>query len=80
MTGVRTFNLGGREVRGIEQDFEIVKEDWSAYRLLDGGEVRLKTTVLQIIRVVDEHDKPAFGPDGSPAFVVNHKSDASARP
>ena len=34
------------EVNGVEQDFEISREEWNEYKLLDGGVIRMKTSVL----------------------------------
>jgi hypothetical protein len=34
-----------------EEDFTIEKEDWNEYRLLDGGTIKVKTTVQRIFRV-----------------------------
>ena len=79
MRRVTTIRTGdNREVRGVLQDFEIDREDWNSYKLLDGGVVRLKTTVSQIFRLVDDNDKPIYGPDGAPAFLVKHKPDVVA--
>jgi hypothetical protein len=46
--------VDGGIVEVSEEDFEIVREDWNEYRLLDGGTVRVKTTVARIFRVLDE--------------------------
>ncbi|HEY8768420.1 MAG TPA: hypothetical protein VIP09_14355 [Dehalococcoidia bacterium] len=55
-----------------EEDFEIVKEDWNEYKLLDGGSVRVKTTIARIFRVLDERGNPAVTDDGDPSVVVRH--------
>ncbi len=62
---------GGGEQLIREIDFEIVHEDWSEYRLKDGGTVRLRATALKIARIVDENGKPLTTPDGDPAISVN---------
>ena len=49
---------GNQEVNAIEMDFEIGREEWNEYKLLDGGIVRLKTTVNRIYQVVDEQGNP----------------------
>ena len=67
--------LGNEEVDGMEMDFEIVTEQWSEYRLLDGGVIRLKTTPLQIVSVLNEDGQPRRSSNGDPIYVVNHKSD-----
>ncbi len=78
MRPIVTMKVGDREVKGIEQDFEIEREDWSRYKLLDGGVVRLKTTVAKIFRQVDDQGQPQLNPDGSPAVIVRHKSDIAS--
>ncbi len=43
--------LNGETVEAVEMDFDISKEDWSEYKLLDGGIIRVKTTVTRIFKV-----------------------------
>ena len=66
---------GSQELDAMEADFEIGREEWNQYKLLDGGTVRVKTTVSRIYRVVDEQGNPRYNQDGSPLIVVAHKSD-----
>ena len=75
MARIITLNSGGREVKAIEMDFEIERENWNEYKLLDGGSVRVKTTVSRIYKVVDADGQPQYNADGSPTFAVAHKSD-----
>ena len=79
MSRIVKIMAGSQEVNAIEVDFEIGREEWSDYKLLDGGTVRLKTTVNRIYRVVDEQGNPRYNPDGSPFLVVAHKSDVISR-
>ena len=72
-------NAGGQEVDAIEVDFEIKREEWNEYTLLDGGVVRVKTTVNRILRVVDSEGNGRNNQDGSPMIVVSHKSDVVSR-
>ena len=51
-------------IYGIEVDFEPQSEPWVRYTLLDGGEVRLKTTVRKIYQRVDEAGTPNLDPQG----------------
>ncbi len=74
----RRITLGDREVLAIEQQFEIGREDWNEYKLLDGGRVRIKTTVARIFRVVDENGNQQYNDQGEPELVVRHKSDIVA--
>ena len=66
---------GSQEYDAVEADFEIGREEWNQYKLLDGGTVRVKTTVSRIYRVVDEQGNQRYNRDGSPLIVVTHKSD-----
>lgn len=69
---------GDTEFDAIEQQFEIGREDWNEYRLLDGGSVRVKTTVQRIFRVVDSEGNPVYDTSGDPHMIVRHKSDVVA--
>ena len=70
--------LGDQELLAIEQQFEIDRENWNEYKLLDGGRVRIKTTVARIFRVVDENGNQLYNDSGEPHLVVRHKSDIVA--
>lgn len=67
--------IGDQEVDAREMDFEIRREDWSEYKLLDGGTVRVKTTVTRIFMAVDDAGNPRLNEDGTPVIAVNHKTD-----
>ena len=69
---------GDTEFNAIEQQFDIGREDWNEYRLLDGGVVRVKTTVQRIFRVVDSEGNPTHDESGDPHMIVRHKSDVVA--
>lgn len=60
----------GEECDAIELDFEIRDE----YKLLDGGRVRLKTSVLRMFRVLDANGNPAYTPEGDPFILVRHNT------
>ena len=62
-------------IYGIEVDFEPQSEPWVRYKLLDGGEIRLKTTVRKIYQMVDEAGTPNLDPQGLPNYGAEHKSD-----
>ena len=64
----------GQEIYGIEREFNIKSEDWNVYELLDGGTVRLKTSVQKIHRVVDQEGTPQFDANGEPVYIVRHNS------
>ena len=77
-SSIISITVDGKPTKGIERDFTIREENWSAYDLLDGGLIRLKTTALKIFQVVDDEGNPLNAPDGTPMFVVQHKSDVVA--
>lgn len=72
-------SLGDTEVSGVEQDFEISREEWNEYKLLDGGVVRLKTTVQRIYKIVDDDGNPTYNDQGEPQMLIRHKSDVVTR-
>ena len=79
MSNIVTINVGGQELRAIERDFGIGKEEWNEYKLLDGGTVRIKTSAQQIFQVVDDEDKPKYTVRGDLHIVVTHKTDVVVR-
>jgi hypothetical protein len=79
MPSIFKINVGGQELSAIERDFEIQREEWNAYKLLDGGTVRVKTTAKRICQVVDENGNPAYNADGTPFMVVYHDSTVVSR-
>ena len=66
--------FGDQEVDAREMDFEIRREDWSEYKLLDGGTVRVKNNT-RIFMAVDAAGNPRLNEDGTPMIAVNHKTD-----
>lgn len=53
------------EVDATEMEFQIRKEDWNEYQLMDGTTIKMKLVVGEIFRVPDEFDK-----EGNPTYVV----------
>lgn len=78
MARIVKVKFGDQEVDAIEADFTIGREEWNEYKLLDGGTVRLKTTVTRIYRAVDSDGQPRYNGDGSPMIAATHKSDVVA--
>ena len=74
-----TINVGGQQVRVRPLDFEIKREDWNEYILLDGGTVRVKNTVTQIFQVLDDRGQPVYNDDGQPRLMTQSKNDMVAR-
>ena len=75
MARIVKVRFGNQEVDAVEADFTIGREEWNEYKLLDGGTVRLKTTVTRIYIAVDANGNPRYNPDGSPMIAASHKSD-----
>jgi hypothetical protein len=61
-----------------DEDFEIVKESWNEYKLLDGGTVRVKTSVHRIFRLLDADGKPKRTAEGDPEVLVRHQAEVVA--
>jgi hypothetical protein len=79
MSTIKTITLAdGSQAKAQEVDFKLQHEDWSIYALPDGTVVRLKTTVLKILQVLDKDGKPARTVEGDPFLIVNHRTDVIA--
>lgn len=66
--------LGDKEHDAIELDFEVEREQWNEYKLLDGGRVRLKTSPQRIFRILDEAGNPAYTDQHDPFVIVRHNT------
>ena len=62
--------VNGQETEGKEVDFEIAREEWNAYKLLDGGTIRIKTVVSRIIQAFSEDGQPIRNRDGTLQYVI----------
>ena len=71
-------NHNGDVVSAIPKDFDIGHEAWNQYKLLDGGKVRVKVTVLRIFHQADDTGTPMYNADGSPTLIVNQRVDVVA--
>ena len=65
----------GVEHLAVPLDFEIGREEWNQYRLLDGGTVRVKTTVLRMVQLLDAAGNLAVNDDGTPRIQIRHRVD-----
>jgi len=74
MPNVIKVRVGNQDYDAIEQQFEIRRENWNEYQLLDGGVVRLKTTAQKIYRILDASGQPAFTAGGDPHALVRHST------
>ena len=72
---IRKIRLGDKEINGVEQEFEIGREEWNEYKLLDGGRIRVKTQVHKIFRIVDDEGNQTYTSDGEPNVLVKHRTD-----
>jgi len=71
---LRKINVPGRgELTVRDVEFDVIREEWSEYKLKDGGTVRIRATALTISRLVDAQGKPTNNPDGTPAILVNQQ-------
>jgi hypothetical protein len=61
----------GSDLRGVEIEFDTIKEAWSEYNLADGTRLRIKHNLLKAFRLVDEHDQPLFDANGDPEVFIN---------
>ena len=63
---------GNQVFDAIEQQFEVGKEEWNEYKLLDGGTVRIKITAHRIYRIVDSEGNQMYDEVGEALEDVNH--------
>ena len=76
MSTIKTITMpDGSQAKAQEVEFKLQHEDWSQYVLPDGSVVKLKTTVLKILQVLDKDNKPARTVEGDPLLIVNHRTD-----
>ncbi len=62
-------NFQGRETDAVDVDFQIRKEDWNEYLLMDGSIVKMKLVVSGILRVQGEYDN-----EGNPVYIVRSQN------
>ena len=55
----------GKTVDGVEVAVASSNEQWSEYTLADGSVIRIRTAVMQVVRVPDDWD-----PEGNPLYVL----------
>lgn len=44
-----------------ELDFEVIKEPWNKYNLIDGSNLKTKTVLIKVSRTMPEQGKPNYG-------------------
>jgi hypothetical protein len=61
----RQVDYNGKKVEGEVVEFESVPENWTQYNLADGSTLKIKTSLLDVVRVLGE-----FHPQtGDPVYV-----------
>jgi len=61
--------ISNREVEAVSLDFEAKAEPWAAYELSDGSVIKLRTTMVGVVRLEGEHDAA-----GNPMYNVTHNT------
>jgi hypothetical protein len=59
----RIVDYQGRKVEGVVVEFDPVPEPWTPYELKDGSRLKLKLSLLEVVRLNNE-----FGPNGEPVY------------
>lgn len=79
MSTIKTITMpDGSQAKAQEVDFQPQIEHWNQYTLQDGTVVKVKTTVLKILQVLDDKGGPARTVEGDPFLIVNHRIDVIA--
>ncbi|MBM3175868.1 MAG: hypothetical protein FJZ93_09155 [Chloroflexi bacterium] len=58
-------NFQGKDVEATEVRFQIIREDWNEYQLMDGTVLKMKTVVGEVFRLEDVFDN-----EGNPVYQV----------
>lgn len=61
----------GRQVRALEADFEVVKEEWNIYTLANGMRLRAISNVAKILLLVDDQGNLLPDEHGDPQAMIN---------
>jgi hypothetical protein len=64
LTQKRIIDYQGRKVEGELIDFQSKNESWNQYELADGSSMKMKVVLLEIMRLLNEHN-----PAGEPVYV-----------
>ena len=67
-------NFQGREVDATEVDFQIRREDWNEYQLMDGSEMKMKLVVSTIFRIDSIYDD-----EGNPVYQIKSTNVAAVK-
>ncbi len=69
----RQVDVDGQTRNAREEAFEIKEENWNTYVLESGTEIRVKMSVLKIMRLLDAKGRPEFTGEGDPEVLVRHQ-------
>jgi hypothetical protein len=61
----------GTKAFGVEVDFEAARETSNSYTLADGTELRVRTLLTRVMKVVDTLGNPRTDESGNPIYYVN---------
>lgn len=67
MAQQRTIDYQGRKVQAEVVDFEPALENWTLYRLADGTEIKIKVSLLEVVRLLNDFDPQT----GNPIYVFS---------
>lgn len=70
----REINHKGKILKVVELDFQITSEQWNTYKTYDGIVLRMKTSPIKIMRILDDEGKVAVNDVGDPHLIVNHET------
>lgn len=67
MAQKRTVDYQNRKVEGEVVDFDAVPENWTHYKLSDGTTLKMRLSLLEVVRLLNE-----FNPQtGEPVYVFS---------
>ena len=70
----RTVEYQGRKVQGEVVEFEAVPENWTPYRLSDGTILKMRLSLLEVVRLLDEFQPQS----GDPVYLFTAQTIVSA--
>jgi hypothetical protein len=73
----------GKIVDGVEIPVEKANEQWSEYTLADGSIIRIRTAVMQVVRIPGDWDpegNPLYSLKAAPNMIVISAPEALKKP
>jgi hypothetical protein len=65
----KVIKFNGKDVPGTVVNFDIIAENWQVYDLADGSTMRMKHTLVEVLRLNSEHN-----PNGDPIYICQHNT------